>query len=397
MKKIYTLALMLLAHFAMHAQLTQLFIGLHGNGILAAQGHLATLAPATGAVSNLFANVPCANPYLSPGAAVDTVHGIYYFQCNINSPRLMGVSIQTGAVVVDTPLSGSLTFGGMTFNHKDGKLYSYGGTHAPPYNSMLAYVEPATGEVKAVSGLLLNQGGTYLGGAFAIDEATQVYYCITLKTPNYFITAFNLYDGTERYSHQLVLAPKNSVYGCAYDRWAHRFYALVADISSPPAVYKIAEIDTATCAVTNISGALPGSGTFSGPCIDPKNHIFYIVRDSKMLAIDLATGTVVSQALSPDAYFYNYYVMYKAAVSVPVATALRPSVSPNPAHGSVTVSLATQQPYSIAITDALGRVVYRAAQLQGTQHIDITTLPKGLYLLHTQTKDNDYTDKLVVE
>lgn len=395
MKKIYTLAL-LLAAYAMHAQPTQLFIGLHGTNILAAQAHLATVAPATGTVSNMFTTVPCKDPYRSPGFAIDTAHGIYYFQCNVNSPRLVGVSIQTGAVVVDTPVTG-LTFGAMTFNHKDGKLYGWGGTGAPTYNTMLVSMEPGTGVSKAVSGLLLNQGGTYLGNAQAINEAAQLYYCITVNTYNYYLLAVNLYDGTEQYSHKLLLPTQHSVYGMAFDRWAQRLYVLVLDLSVTPSEFKIAEVDTATGGLTNITGALPGINSFSGQCIDPKNRIYYTTRDTALISINLGTGAVSSKKLSPDQYFYNYYVMYKAAVSVPEATALRPSVSPNPAHGSVTVSLATQQPYSIAITDALGRVVYTAAQLQGTQHIDITALPKGMYLLHTQTKDNDYTDKLVVE
>ncbi|GAB3823229.1 carbohydrate-binding protein [Hymenobacter jeollabukensis] len=72
---------------------------------------------------------------------------------------------------------------------------------------------------------------------------------------------------------------------------------------------------------------------------------------------------------------------------------------PNPVQGVLNVRLTTGQPQQLTVTNLLGRTVLRQAHA-GTQpaaQLDVTTLPKGVYLLSVETAGHVQTQRFVKE
>ena len=75
------------------------------------------------------------------------------------------------------------------------------------------------------------------------------------------------------------------------------------------------------------------------------------------------------------------------------------SLTPNPAYGSVAVHLpAAPSPATLALLDALGRVVCTAAAPAGADYpLDLAGLASGIYTVRVRAGEALATQKLVVE
>lgn len=72
---------------------------------------------------------------------------------------------------------------------------------------------------------------------------------------------------------------------------------------------------------------------------------------------------------------------------------------PNPTNGVFTIvpSYLMQQNYTIEITDAMNKLVYKAInQNQKYNNIDLTTFRKGIYYIRVYNNTENYFDKLIV-
>ncbi len=84
-----------------------------------------------------------------------------------------------------------------------------------------------------------------------------------------------------------------------------------------------------------------------------------------------------------------------APITSPTANSL--SISPNPAHDYLNVSIAGVSPMTLMICDLQGHV-WQHAVTQEFQKIDLTTLPRGFYCVQLRSKSGIVaTQKLVLE
>lgn len=78
------------------------------------------------------------------------------------------------------------------------------------------------------------------------------------------------------------------------------------------------------------------------------------------------------------------------------------AVTPNPSNGMFTLSPGTDLPassYNVTVTDASGKVVYAKnnASTESPLQIDLTALPKGIYLLNIVSGDKKLSHRLMKE
>ena len=62
----------------------------------------------------------------------------------------------------------------------------------------------------------------------------------------------------------------------------------------------------------------------------------------------------------------------------------RIAVYPNPANDRLMIETLNKQPYSLLVHDILGRVVLQMDQHLDSEAIDVSALPKGVYVIRTQ-------------
>ncbi|GAB4141132.1 MAG: hypothetical protein Fur0041_16320 [Bacteroidia bacterium] len=87
--------------------------------------------------------------------------------------------------------------------------------------------------------------------------------------------------------------------------------------------------------------------------------------------------------------------------SLPAATeehaSLHTALFPNPSNGIFTVS-SSDNITSILITDAAGRTVYAGSGFNSnTAHLDLKSLPSGVYFMNTRSKSKSSITKLIIE
>lgn len=70
-------------------------------------------------------------------------------------------------------------------------------------------------------------------------------------------------------------------------------------------------------------------------------------------------------------------------------------VYPNPAKEMLTIELDKSGEYSIEIYSINGQVLYRGKIIGNTHQADLSSIPKGLYMLHVWSKDNRFTRKII--
>jgi hypothetical protein len=81
---------------------------------------------------------------------------------------------------------------------------------------------------------------------------------------------------------------------------------------------------------------------------------------------------------------------------------LQAGVYPNPSQGKTTLKaqLAIAQPYNISVIAQDGRIVWNQSGVAQTDrnyfNLDLTHLSKGIYTLQVQSKDKQYSEKLIL-
>ena len=88
-----------------------------------------------------------------------------------------------------------------------------------------------------------------------------------------------------------------------------------------------------------------------------------------------------------------------SVASQPVAEAAPLELYPNPVRNTLNVKLQPGQPQQLTVTNLLGRVVLRQvwAGTQAAAQLDVTTLPKGVYLLSVEAAGQVRTQRFVKE
>jgi len=72
-------------------------------------------------------------------------------------------------------------------------------------------------------------------------------------------------------------------------------------------------------------------------------------------------------------------------------------VSPNPATGVIVVQLPEGEFYTVSIVGMTGKVEKYIQQVNGTQTIDVSDLPSGIYIVMAANGSRIHKTKLVIE
>jgi len=136
---------------------------------------LAKLDPYTGIVTPISDSSLASSYSLLTGSALDSVHGIYYFE-TIKNPanHLIGVDLHSGDLVSDVLIgidSGD-RFGPIEYNCVDSTLYGLAGNYTN--GRKLARINPYNGAVTLLSKLIV--ADTILNEQVTIDPFQKVYY-----------------------------------------------------------------------------------------------------------------------------------------------------------------------------------------------------------------------------
>ena len=152
----------------------------------------------------------------------------------------------------------------------------------------------------------------------------------------------------------------------------------------------------------------PGFQTiFTGPLISnaPPDLIaalgkddqkIYVVPSQNMVVVRLGNSAYgVAAAFSPfDNQLWGYIDSLSCAVTTDVKQINEKEISifPNPATAEITISVPSQARFQIEVFNLLGEIVVKK---QNQKKIDISELPKGLYIVKLYQGQNTYKEKLI--
>ncbi len=72
------------------------------------------------------------------------------------------------------------------------------------------------------------------------------------------------------------------------------------------------------------------------------------------------------------------------------------SIYPNPNNGTFNVSWESETPATIEVYDAIGHIVWSKEKVQqNTMNVDITSQPKGIYLVRITTENQTFTERVI--
>ncbi len=72
------------------------------------------------------------------------------------------------------------------------------------------------------------------------------------------------------------------------------------------------------------------------------------------------------------------------------------AIMPNPNNGTFNVSWESETPATIEVYDAIGHIVWSKEKVQqNTMNIDITSQPKGIYLVRIATENQTFTERVI--
>jgi hypothetical protein len=76
------------------------------------------------------------------------------------------------------------------------------------------------------------------------------------------------------------------------------------------------------------------------------------------------------------------------------------SIFPNPSHGNITIDFGHANANTkVVITDMIGNQVYQTKVAEGTGklNVDLTSMPKGLYMVTVSNGTGSFVQKMIVE
>lgn len=84
-------------------------------------------------------------------------------------------------------------------------------------------------------------------------------------------------------------------------------------------------------------------------------------------------------------------------ISALQSTSSEARISPNPGYGLYTIEFSSEEPVSLEVTDALGKVIYSARLATRSGTLDLTAYPQGIYYVRILSAESVSTRKLIKE
>lgn len=156
-----------------------------------------------------------------------------------------------------------------------------------------------------------------------------------------------------------------------------------------------------TFALRNIASRRVGVSEYSNHFSEwqPFEHKMYAILSAGVGGSQYTYGgAVVAEAQFPCTVYVDWVRVYELDIPVAVeeARASGFQVYPNPAQGSLKIRLTNPQAYTVKIIDLSGKPILQNSLSLSTD-IDISALPKGMYLVVATNGKHTLSRKVVVE
>lgn len=137
----------------------------------------------------------------------------------------------------------------------------------------------------------------------------------------------------------------------------------------------------------------------SGTIVLPYMASFYEMDKKTYINCYSSSGGVVTDTVYVWKFImtgYDYYrYLFITSVQDQTNAQMQAYIYPNPAQNEVKVTVG--EPAWCYITDISGKTVQNIYVQAGTNSIDLSTVPKGLYIMRLQGKNKFWQQKLIVE
>ncbi|MBX7242116.1 MAG: T9SS type A sorting domain-containing protein [Bacteroidia bacterium] len=385
--------------------------------------YLATINPGTG-VSTHIGSQSIGNILSIGGAALNPYSNTYhYFGFN----TIESVDIATGNLVSSVQTSnplGQSYFDFPQFNNSDSIIYGLSRRYY--YDSVLmtnvgevhlASIDPVSGLISQISGNSVGNGILMNSGS-VLDPYQMVYYYSTGAT----LMGLDIYNGAI-YSNPTLTFTKgnffaNMVFNCSdsliygliqYNHYDYVYSPIDSSIISQTlnldsCALWLGTVNPSTGVVTRISASSVGISYSlnASATINPNTQVYYFQSEAGLTGVDIVTGNVLTQQTVSNAngslYFdlmRHYQNCYGAVetrfpeASTNISNQNFPQsfeIYPNPGETKIKLSSSSEIEL-VEFMDITGRIVSRHSLHLNTAEINVSSLPKGVYIVKAYAKE----------
>lgn len=328
---------------------------------------------------------------------VDPDLDIFYYT-SINN--LIGIDINTGNLVCNTPMSTSLQpyFQNFVYNEVTQELIGLERGTNGGNEVYLSKINPQTGIVTPISQNPITDV-IALNGGFTIDLNNQWFQFVS----NGQLLSVDISTGQVIHSPTIDTSQVAFFDNIIFNAADGNLYGLGRN-PSPPEIL-LGQIDPITGNVTLISQQSISTGfTLSGAAIDPFAEVYYFQGLSEFIGVDLNTGDISSTtpfdfSQSNGDYFDYYYFSGKVSSLLSVESPIKDIpflIFPNPVEDILFVE--SKNLDEIEIYDLQGkRLLHINASNNSKINLDMSGYKRGIYLLKLTTEGKAQIRKVVKE
>jgi hypothetical protein len=224
-----------------------------------------------------------------------------------------------------------------------------------------------------------------LGKIAVAKQTTDTLYCYESE-PSYIFSSTAVFGVYFRCKGQNFPITISWDYTLFWGQSCHAWSAIVYNCaSSVPSIFPVQRLSPA-----------PGVFNLQMPDQYPSGYMSSISSNVLAPGGGIVSDTVYSFPIYLSSKFDLFNDTWTVSIKDQTVSQLASNVYPNPAQNEVNVTL--PEPAWCYITDMSGKVVQNTYLQAGTTTTDVSTLPKGLYLMRLQGKNQRQSvHKLVVE
>lgn len=401
------------------------FYGLARKSATPDKVYLSTVDAATGVVTNLSSGSLSTTINLT-GAALNPYANSYYFIANDSIKTIdLSTGNLTNVVKINNPIAGTF-FDNFRFNNSDSILYGLAreidyDTSTGKIEMYFASVNPATGVVTKISTTSI--GASFALSGNAIDPYQKIFYYTTGKgIAN--LVGIDMYNG-KVYSNPSIKTSinqhfENFTYSCVdtgiYGLLRENFYTYTpSPIDTDKIIQRLdstwihlSKIEPSTGTITKISPKSLGNFPISmnaSSTIDPTNKIYYFGTGTDLIGVSLTTGLQVTRQKINNVdgdYFDLMRISSNCEDAIAPMRLASPTsilsvngqnknaIYPNPSSEYINIK-SDQIINDLTISNTLGSIVYKTQVNEKSTSINVSSFPSGIYFIHQQSKDGNYT------
>jgi hypothetical protein len=394
---------------------------------------LGSVNPITGVVSNLNTSEYTLAINLN-GATINPYSNRYYISSGF---RLLTFNMNSGNIVNNVPITGPFTsasFQNYRFNPSDTTIYGMvpNNFYSTYFDSTImsnievldsiqirfASIDPTTGVYSLIGNTSFDNLYTLAGNS--IDPYQMLYYYSAVDT----LIGIDLYTGAQYSAVPIQVPPTaifeniayscadTTIYGITRQNYTSTYYdtLLMMDLEQiDSTTFRLSKINPETGEVTYISPNNIGAGgnLTGGAFIDPNSMTFFFSNGNYIVGASLITGLITSSVLKTYETGAVAFDMMRSSMNCYGASKVRLDTSagidgvdeqtngvelyPNPANNELTIALEGEID-AVEIMQLNGALALKGFE----KHLDITSLPQGMYLVKILSENGQvFIERLV--